>query len=107
MSQVGREETCSIRSRSFSPGGHREADRLEKALRRQIELLPLGQNIRRQILHAVIETGDGDVAVLVMQAAEDPRQHADRVLRAAAEHAGMQVAIGGLDLDLVIDQAAQ
>ncbi|MGY3539017.1 hypothetical protein ACVIIY_003237 [Bradyrhizobium sp. USDA 4515] len=47
------------------------------------------------------------MAVLVMQAAEDPRQHADRVLRAAAEHAGMQIAIGGLDLDLVIDQAAQ
>ncbi len=70
MSQVGRDETCSI-------------------------------------LHAVIEAGDHDVAVLIEQAAENAGQHADRVLRAAAEYAGMQIAIGGLDLDLVINQAAQ
>ncbi len=44
---------------------------------------------------------------VVEKAAEDAGQHPDRILRAAAEHAGMQIAIGGLDLDLVIDQSAQ
>ena len=36
-----------------------------------------------------------------------PGQHPDRVLRAAAKDAGMQVAVGGLDPDLVVDQPAQ
>src|SRR5205814_8748835 len=77
-------------------GGKRKPDRFEERIRREIKLLPLRQDIRRQILHAVIEAGDRDVAVLIEQAAENAGQHADRVLRAAAEYAGMQIAIGGL-----------
>ena len=107
MSQVGRDETCSISRRSFSPAGSDRPIGLRKRLRREVELLPLCQDLRRQILHAVIEAGDRDVAVLVMQAAENAGQHPDRILRAAAEDAGMQIAAGGLDLDLVIDEPAQ
>ena len=42
-----------------------------------------------------------------MQAAENPGQHPDRILRATAEDAGMQIAIGGLDPHLIIHQPAQ
>ena len=107
MSQVGREETCSIRRRSFSPAGIERPIGFRNEFRRQIEILPLRQDVRRQVLHAVVEAGNGDVAVVVMQAAENTGQHPDRVLRAAAEDAGMQIAVGGLDLDLVIDEPAQ
>src|SRR4051794_20333589 len=48
-------------------GGNRKPDRLEKRLRREIEILPLGEDVRRQVLHAVVEAGDGDMAVLVEQ----------------------------------------
>ncbi len=107
MSQVGREETCSISRRSFSPAGIERPIGLRNDSGERLRALPLRQDIRRQILHAVVEAGDGDAAVVVEQAAEDVGQHADRVARAAAEHTGMQVAVGGLDGDLVIHQAAQ
>src|SRR6185312_12178299 len=74
-------------------GGDREADWLQERLRREVQVLPLRQNIRRQILHAVVEAGNGDATVVVEQPAEDVGQHADRVARAAAEHTGMQVAV--------------
>ena len=41
------------------------------------------------------------------QAAENAGQHPDRILRAAAEDAGMQIAVGGLDPHLLVDQPAQ
>ena len=47
------------------------------------------------------------LAVLVVHGAEDLRQHTQRILRGAAEQAGMQVAVGAGDLDLLVDQAAQ
>src|SRR6516225_8231566 len=77
----------------FLAGGDRQSDRLEERFRRQIELLPLCENIGRKVLHTVIETRDGDAAVLIKNAAEDPRQNPDRDLRAAAKNAGMQIAI--------------
>ena len=106
-SQVGREETCSISRRPFSPAGIERPIGLRNYSARQIELRPLRQDVRRQILHAIVEAGNGDAAVVVEQAAEDAGQHPDRVLRAAAENAGMQIAVGGLDPDFFIDQAAQ
>ena len=42
-----------------------------------------------------------------MKAAENAGQHPDRVLRAAAEDAGMQIAAGGLDPHLVVNKPAQ
>ncbi|MGZ7246291.1 hypothetical protein ACXWO4_09540, partial [Streptococcus pyogenes] len=34
-----------------------------------VQVLPLRQDIRRQILHAVVEAGNGDAAIVVEQAA--------------------------------------
>ena len=107
MSQVGREETCSISSRSFSPAGIESPIGLRKESGVKIELLPLRQNVGWQILHAVIEAGDRDAAVVVMKAAENAGQHPDRILRSPAEDAGMQIAVGGLDPHLIVHQPAQ
>src|SRR5580692_10380635 len=38
----------------FLAGRNRKPDRLEEGFRRQIELLPLLKNVRRQVLHAVV-----------------------------------------------------
>jgi hypothetical protein len=67
----------------------------------------LRQNIGRQILHAIVEAGQRDAPLVVVQRAENAGQHTDRVLRRAAEQAGMQVTTGGGDAHLVIDEAAQ
>ena len=61
----------------------------------------------RQLLHAVVEARNGDAAVVVVHGGENAREHADRVLRRAAEQAGMQVAVGAGELDLLVDQPAQ
>src|SRR5260370_13879787 len=50
-------------------GGDRQPDRFEEGFRREIELLPLRQNVWWQILYAVIEAGDRDAAVVVGHAA--------------------------------------
>src|SRR5205823_1654564 len=52
-------------------GRDRQPDRLQERFRRQIEGLPLRQDVRRQILHAIIETGNRDVAVVIEQPAQD------------------------------------
>src|SRR5207244_13249612 len=49
-------------------GGNREADWLQERLRREVQVLPLRQNVWRQILHAVVEAGNGDAAIVVEQA---------------------------------------
>ena len=42
-----------------------------------------------------------------MKAAENTGQHPDRILRAAAEYAGMQIAVGGLDPHFIVNESAQ
>ena len=69
--------------------------------------MQVGLDVGRQFLHAVVEAGDGDAAIVVPQRAEDLGQEAQRILRRAAEQAGMQVAVGAGDLDVLIDQPAQ
>src|SRR5712672_2690602 len=83
---------------------HAQADRTEKTRGRDVERGPLRHYVGGQLAYAVVESRDCDLAIVVVNDAEDFRQHPDRVLRRAAEHAGMQVAIGSLDLDLVIDE---
>ena len=63
--------------------------------------------VGRRVLHAVVEARERDAAVLVVQSAENMRQHADRIAGGTAEQAGMQVAVGGLDPHLLIDEPAQ
>ena len=72
---------------------------------RQVQFRPLGENFGRKVLHAVVESGNGDPAVVVEDAAEDTGQDPDRILRTAAKNPGMQIPVGGLDLHLVVDQA--
>src|SRR5438045_8417108 len=65
------------------------------------------QSCGRKILRHSIKAGNGDVAVVMTAAAENAGQSPDWILRAAAEDAGVQIAVGGFDLELVIDQPAQ
>ena len=60
----------------------------------EIELVPLVRELLRNFFDAVIEAGDGDRAGIVVQLAEDLRQHMDRVDGQAAVKARMQIAIG-------------
>ena len=60
-----------------------------------------------KLLHAVIEAGDLDAAVLVVQRAEDLCEQVDDVAGRATIEAGMQVPPGGAQIDLAIDHAAQ
>jgi len=87
---------CSISRAILFAGRNRKADRLEKRLRREVQLLPLRQNIRRQILYAVIEAGMVMWPFSVMQTAEDIWSAAAIGLRAAdrPKIRRMQVAIG-------------
>ena len=48
-----------------------------------------------------------DVTIVIEQATENTGQHPDRILRATAEYAGMEIAIGGLDPHLIVDKSAQ
>ena len=86
---------------------HLQADLPEEFLRREVERLQVGLDVGRQLRHAVVEARHRDAAVLVVQRRDDARQHADRVGGAAAEHAGMQVAVGAGDDHLLVEQAAQ
>ena len=84
-----------------------EADRPEELLGRELELGEVGLDVLGQVLHAVVEARDGDLAVLVVHVGQNFRQHPDRVLRRAAEQAGVQVAVGAGQVDLLVEQAAQ
>jgi len=98
MSQVGRVETCSISSRPFSPAGSEKPIGFQERIRRHVQAFPLRQNVGRQVFHAIVEAGNGDVAVVVMQAAENAGQHPDRILRAAAEQAECRSRLAALIL---------
>ena len=88
-------------------GRNRKTDRLQKGIRGEVQLRPLRQNIGRQIFYTVIKARNGNVAVLVKEAPEDAGQYPDWVLRAAAKDPGVQIAVGGLDLHLLVDKSAQ
>ena len=91
----------------FFAGGNAEPDLPEKPLRRQVERLPLLAHRIGKLLHAVVEAGNGDPAVVVMDGGDDLGEHANGIPGGAAEHARMQVAVGRLDLDLLVEEAAQ
>ena len=56
---------------------------------------------------AVVESRNGDAAVVVVHRRQNFAQHPQRILRRAAEQPGVQVAIGAGQPDLLVDQAAQ
>ena len=88
-------------------GRHRKADLAEEALGGLAERVPCLLDLRGRLLDAVIEAGNGDAAIVVVDRRQDLCQHADRVGGSAAELARMQVAVGRLDRHLLADQAAQ
>mmetsp|Transcript_29149 Transcript_29149/g.56201 ORF Transcript_29149/g.56201 Transcript_29149/m.56201 type:complete len:238 (+) Transcript_29149:2920-3633(+) len=69
--------------------------------------LPLAANGIGQFGHTVIETGDRDPAFVIMQCGQHFAEHADRVHRDTAIHAGMQVFVRGGDRQFFAKQAAQ
>ena len=93
--------------RPFSPAGMRRPDLAQEVLRGEAQAAPLLQHLASGSRHAVVEAAERDAPVGVVQVGDDPREDADRVLRAAAEQAGMQVPVGAAHDDLLIDHAAQ
>ena len=92
---VGRAQTCSSTERPFSPAGIDRPTSAEELLaRRTASRSHCAFTAAGELLDAVVEAGQGDAAVVVVQAGEDLRENVDRVARGAAEHAGMQVAVG-------------
>ena len=73
----------------------------------EAQRLPLRQPLRRRVRHAVVEAGQLDAALRIVQPAQDAGQRVDRVQRRAAEQAGMQVALRGVQRQLHIHHAAQ
>ena len=73
----------------------------------EAELLPQRRHVLGHVDHALIEMGQRDPALVVVQTIEDRGEHMDRVACRAAEHARMKVAIGGRDGDLLAHEAAQ
>ena len=71
------------------------------------EALPLGAHRVGQFGDGVIEAGQGDAAVVVMQAGQKAGQDVDRVGGEAAVAARMQVLVGGMDRELGLHHAAQ
>ena len=67
------------------------------------EQVPLG---RRQLHDLVVEAGQRDPAVVIMQVGEQVGQRLQRVGHGAAERAGVQVALGAVHVDLGGDDAA-
>ena len=57
----------------------RQPDVTQERRRVEVEFVPLVGNFLRKLFDPVVEAGDGDSAGVVMQFAEDLRQHVDRV----------------------------
>ena len=84
-----------------------QADIAQKAGMVEGQVLPLGAQNVGQFGDAVVKAGDLNGAVGVMQAGKDAGQDVDGVLRQTAIHAGMQVAAGGAEGQLLAQQPAQ
>src|SRR6516162_2777041 len=61
----------------------------------------------RWFLHLLVEAGDKNFAVGILQLAEDFDQSEDRVRCGSAINAGVQINLGAPHLDLGIEQPAQ
>src|SRR5690348_4172296 len=68
-----------------------QADRAEKARGIESEPTPDRKLGGGRIAYAIVETGDGDAALLVMQRSEDLGKHAQGVQSRSAIETGMQV----------------
>ena len=55
---------------------------------------------------AIVEAGQRDPALLVVQPAQQIRQHVQRIVDAAAERAAVQIAVGPVQIQLAVDDPA-
>jgi len=89
ISAVGRVVINSISIRSFSPAGIFSPIGPRNFSGVRSSALEVGLDVGRQLFHPVIKAGDGDAAIVVPKCCQNLGQQADRVLRRAAEHAGI------------------
>ena len=68
---------------------------------------PGGQFLRAGRNDVVVEAGDEDVAVLVLELGQNLRQGHEGIGRRAAVHAGVQIGLGAAHFKLGVDHAAQ
>ena len=88
-------------------GGNPQPDRAEQRVVAAADPGPGLAHLCRRILHPVIEARQRDATVRIAQRRQDVDQQMQRVARRVAIQAGMQVAVGAGDDDLLADQAAQ
>ena len=97
----------------LEPGPPRLAHRVAQADAREIlagveaEVVPVGAQLVRQLLDALVEAGQRHPAVGVLDPGQRVDEDLDRVRRQPAEHPRVQVAVGGADDDLLAHQPAQ
>ena len=85
----------------------RQPDRAEEFVGVEVERVPDRLDIGRNLRDPVIEIRDRHAPVRVVKPGENVREDVERIARRAAEHARVQVAVGGTDRHLLADQAAQ
>ena len=64
-------------------------------------------DILGQLGYAIIEARKRDTPFLIVQISDDAGEHMDRIDRGAAEHARMQIAVGGMNNNFLKHEAAQ
>jgi hypothetical protein len=84
-----------------------QSDLAEEFFRRQIEAREIGFDVGRQLANAVVETGDGDRAVRLVQRRKHVGEHVDGIARRAAEQPRVQIAVGAGEPHLLVDKPAQ
>jgi hypothetical protein len=93
--------------RSFSPAGALSPTWPRNFSAVRFSPLRSAFDVGRQFRDAVVEARNGDAAVVVVHCSKDFAQHPQRILRSAAEQAGMQVAVRAGQPNFLIDQPAQ
>src|SRR5579875_2195887 len=69
--------------------------------------LPGGEFVWRGCLHLIVEAGNQNAAMNVLQLGDDMAERDEGVGRGAAVHAGVQIGPGSADFDFGVDHAAQ
>src|SRR5208337_5234800 len=72
---------------------HRQADLAEKRSGVEIKLVPLLPDLVRKLLDSVVEAGEGDGALRVVQVSQNAAERMDRVDGGASVNARVQIAI--------------
>src|SRR3990167_5077569 len=85
-------------------GGNRQSDVAQEFPAVEIERIPLCLDVGGHFADAVVEAGDHDATFPVVERREDLGKDVDRIARSAAIAAGVEIAIGRRDDDLLADE---